>query len=114
MLLAIAEINSLGFSCGYLDESNIVKVGQCEYRLFDLVYLTGHFKGISNVSIKGEKGPLAPEIQTSGQVYPKTDVWNLGHLLLKIYDTTGRSQLSMQKLRSNPQKELEAYFGRNA
>jgi hypothetical protein len=94
--LAIAEINSLGFSCGYLDHNNIVKVGESDYRLFDLNYLTGHFKGITNVSMKTEKGPLAPEIQNAGQVYPKTDVWNLGHLLLKIYEPTGRSQLSIK------------------
>ena len=112
-MLALAEINSLGFSCGYLDWNNFAKFGNLEYRLFDLNFLTQHFKNINNTLIKLEKGPLAPEITRSSSVVPKTDVWYLGHLLLSIFDSRNRSSVDLASLKTNPIKELETFFGKN-
>ena len=112
-ILGLAEINSLGYSCGYVDSENIVKSGDHEYRLFNLNYLTAHFKNITNTLIKTEKGLLPAEISDSASVYPRTDVWFLGHLLLKIFDSRSRSSVNLAKLRTDPIKELETFFGKN-
>ena len=113
VMLALAEINSLGFSCGYFDWSNVVKLGELEYRLFDFNYMTAHFKAITNASIRAEKGTLAPEINDLAKAFPKTDVWSLGHILLQAYDERNRSSVNLPKLRADPIKELESFFGKN-
>jgi len=90
-----------------------VKLDELEYRLFDLNYLTQHYKTVNSTAIRGEKGHLAPEVMRHAQVFPKTDIWSLGHLLLSVFDSRNRSQVDLAKLKSNPIKELEAFFGKN-
>jgi hypothetical protein len=91
----------------------MVLMGELEFRLFDFNFLTQHCKNINNTQIKTIKGVLSPEITKYAQVFPKTDVWYLGHLLLKVFDSRNRSQVNLSKLKSDPIKELESFFGKN-
>lgn len=78
------EINSFGYSACYIDTNNLVKIGEYDYRLFDLNYLSKHGKSLKNTQIRQELGITAPEIDLSCKSYRKTDAWSLGMFMLMV------------------------------
>lgn len=73
VLLGLMEINSLGYSVGYIDTNNLVKINDYELRLFDLNYLTKHNRTVKNTQIKNELAIKPPELDL-GKVFSRSDV----------------------------------------
>jgi hypothetical protein len=63
------EINSFGYSVSYIDTNNLVQVGEYDFRIFDLNYLTKHRRPIKNTHISNEIAILAPELSTACRAF---------------------------------------------
>jgi serine/threonine protein kinase len=106
VVIGLMEINSFGYSVGYFDTNNLVKIGEYDYRLFDLNYLTKHRRQIKNARISQELGVKAPEIDSTGKSFRKTDVWSLGIFMLMIFQRNRILNISRRRLMQNSLREI--------
>jgi hypothetical protein len=107
VLIGLMEINSYGYSACYFDTNNLVEIGEFNYRLFDLNYLTKHGKGIRNVKISQELKIKAPEIDASSRAFRCTDVWGLGMFMLMIFQKKRMLNVSVRRLKQNFKREIQ-------
>lgn len=105
VLLGLMEINSYGYSVGYIDTNNLVKINNFDYRIFDLNYLTQHQKYIKNIQIRNEIGIKPPELAL-GRVFSRSDVWSFGIFMLMIFQKSRNLDTSKAKLLRNSRKEI--------